>query len=59
MKELTIKEMAKMGGRASVKSRFAGKTKEEVSAIMKAVRLTPKDKETISKTTFEEQKTYS
>ncbi len=33
-----IKEMARQGGIASVKKRFKGKTKEEISDIMKKVR---------------------
>jgi hypothetical protein len=44
MKELTIKEFASMGGKASVKSRFDGKSKAEISQIMKSVRLSKKQK---------------
>jgi len=38
MPELTIIEFARMGGKASVKSRFTGKTKKEISQIMREVR---------------------
>ena len=37
-KEMTITEFARLGGLASVKKRLAGKSKEEISAIMKLVR---------------------
>lgn len=33
-----IREMARQGGKASVKKRFKGKTKSEISEIMKKVR---------------------
>ena len=35
---MTIQEMAKLGGEASVKKRLGGKTKAEISAQMKLVR---------------------
>jgi hypothetical protein len=35
---MTIKEMARLGGRASVKIRFKGKTKKQISKMMSAVR---------------------
>lgn len=35
---MDVKEMAKMGGKASVKKRFQGKSKKEISEIMKKVR---------------------
>ncbi len=38
-KELTVKELAKMGGKASAKKRFAGKSKKEISEHMRQVRL--------------------
>jgi hypothetical protein len=36
-------EMGKKGGKNSVKSRFAGKTKTEISEIMRNVRYSKKD----------------
>ena len=33
-KEMTLREFATLGGKASVKSRFAGKTKKQISEIM-------------------------
>lgn len=35
---ITLTDMARMGGRASVKSRFKGKTKKQISEMMSAVR---------------------
>lgn len=35
---MTIQEMARMGGQASVKKRLGGKTQSEISLIMKLVR---------------------
>ena len=35
--------LGKLGGKASVKSRFKGKTKKEISEAMRKVRLTPKE----------------
>jgi hypothetical protein len=37
---ITASEMGKIGGKKSVISRFKNKTKDEISAIMKSVRLT-------------------
>ena len=37
-KEMTIRELAIIGGKASAKSRFAGKTKKEISEIMSKLR---------------------
>ncbi len=39
-------QLGKRGGKKSAESRFAGRSMEEVSAIMRSLRLTPKqDKE--------------
>lgn len=35
---LSIVEFARMGGKASVKARFKGKTKKQISEMMSAVR---------------------
>ena len=37
-KQMTIVEMARMGGKASAKKRLGGKTKDEISEIMRHVR---------------------
>ena len=37
---MDIKELAKMGGEASAKSRFNGKSKKQISRIMSKIRLT-------------------
>lgn len=37
-KNKAAQALGKLGGKKSVQSRFAGKTKEEISAIMKGVR---------------------
>lgn len=35
---MTIQDFARLGGKASVKSRFKGKTKKQISEMMSAVR---------------------
>jgi len=39
---MDIKEMARLGGKASAKKRFEGLTKEQISAKMRAVRYSKK-----------------
>lgn len=49
---MTIQEMARLGGKASVKKRLGGKTQSEISSIMKLVRkaaLTKKESKEFNK----------
>lgn len=49
---MTIQEMARIGGQASVKKRLGGKTQSEISLIMKLVRkaaLTKKESKKFNK----------
>lgn len=48
-KEMTLREMAQKGGKASAEKRFEGKTKEEISEQMRKVRYSKKQLETIKK----------
>lgn len=50
------KQLGSLGGKKSVESRFGGKTKEEVSDIMKNVRVSKKDQGTIRGILSEEQR---
>lgn len=36
---MTIQEMARMGGQASVKKRLGGKTQSEISEVMRTIRM--------------------
>jgi len=44
---LSASRLGRQGGINSAKSRFAGKSKSEISEIMKQVRLTKKDRENL------------
>lgn len=46
---MDIKEFAKMGGEASWKARFGGKTKEEVSEMMRKLRYSKEGEESHKK----------
>ena len=45
---MTIQEMARKGGKASVKKRLGGKTQSEISEIMKRIRNSRRKKTTSS-----------
>jgi hypothetical protein len=38
-------QLGKLGGKKSAESRFAGKSKEDISEMMRKVRLTPQESE--------------
>jgi len=44
---MTIQEMAQLGGKASVKKRFKGKTKKQISELMRKVRLSKEEKKEV------------
>ena len=46
---MTASEMGKKGGKRSAESRFEGKTKEEISEIMRKVRYSKQEREEIKK----------
>lgn len=55
---MTIQEMSRKGGKASVTKRFAGKSKSEVSEMMRMVRI-KKCVAKMSEAIREEQKNFS
>ena len=49
MTNIHAKELGKLGGRKSVEKRFLGKSKKEISEVMRNVRYTKREKEITDK----------
>lgn len=52
-KTLTPSEMGRKGGKNSVKSRFKGKSKKEISEMMSRIRLSKSEEKTLDRMTQE------